>query len=213
MNKKLTLSTVPLVVVVALGAMVIGVGSTTLSLNNHSQQLAAANANVIQTNTVGSVGTQFIPLTDFSGSPQLSSLADGVDLPSFLQGLFDLLIVVGATLAVIQITRGGFIYMTQDVISSKIKAKDIIRDAVVGLVLLLSTVLILRQINPDLVKLDLNPQPPPAVSGAGNGSATPAPMTEEERRAMYRAQGKSYVYTAGNTDYCNNSIGTAVPCQ
>jgi hypothetical protein len=194
MNKKLTLSAVPLVVVVALGAMVIGVGSTTLSLNNPSQQLAAANANVIQTNTMGPVGTQFIPLTDFSGSPQLSSLADGVDLPSFLQGLFDLLIVVGATLAVIQITRGGFIYMTQDVISSKIKAKDIIRDAVVGLVLLLSTVLILRQINPDLVKLDLNPAPP-AVSGAGNGSATPAPMTEEERRAMYRAQGKSYVYT------------------
>jgi hypothetical protein len=212
MNKKLTLSAVPLVVVVALGAMVIGVGSTTLSLNNPSQQLAAANANVIQTNTMGPVGTQFIPLTDFSGSPQLSSLADGVDLTSFLQGLFDLLIVVGATLAVIQITRGGFIYMTQDVISSKIKAKDIIRDAVVGLVLLLSTVLILRQINPDLVKLDLNPAPP-AVSGAGNGSATPAPMTEEERRAMYRAQGKSYVYTAGNTDYCNNSMGTAVPCQ
>ncbi len=213
MNKKLTLSTAPLVVVVALCAMTIGVSDTTLSLKNSSQQLAAANANVIQTNTMGSVGTQFIPLTDFSGSPQLSSLADGADLPSFLQGLFDLLIVVGATLAVIQITRGGFIYMTQDVISSKIKAKDLIRDAVVGLVLLLSTVLILRQINPDLVKLDLNPTPPPAAPTQGANTPSAQTMTFEQKRAMYQARGLNYISTAGNTDYCMNSLGTQVPCQ
>lgn len=219
MKIKSVLNTISLPIFIGI-ALVAGVGyivsTTPDSVSSNSfvavnAQLAAANANTIPTS--GGTSAEFKTLTDFSGSPQLSSLADGVDLPSFLQGLFDLAIVAGATLAVIQITRGGFLYMTKDVISSKIQAKELIRDAVFGLVLLLSTVLILRQINPNLVNLELNPTPPPApqVNAGSAGSSTA--MTTEQKRSIYQSQGLNYLYTAGSTDFCMNSSGTHVPCQ
>lgn len=99
--------------------------------------------------------TVYIPLVDDLGrSSLLNNLFQNVNMSNFLQGLFDVAIVIGALLAVARITWGGFIYMTQDSINIKKDAKQIITDAVIGLVLLISIVLILRQINPNLLKLD-----------------------------------------------------------
>lgn len=74
----------------------------------------------------------------------------------YLSGLYRLALYAAVIAAIIQISIAGFIYATSGDNTSKQKeARDQIRDAIIGLVLILSSVLILRTINPDLVKLNL----------------------------------------------------------
>lgn len=87
------------------------------------------------------------------------------DLPTFLNKVFILAISIGAILAVLRIIFAGALYMGTDVFSKKNDAKTILQDAVLGLLLLLGTYLILKQINPDLLNLNFNP--PPIQSGTG----------------------------------------------
>ena len=80
---------------------------------------------------------------------QESSLAD------FFQALFYTAIAIGATLAVLRLGYAGFLYMGSDVWSRKEQAKEIIRNVVLGLLLLLAVYVILNQINPDILNLDI----------------------------------------------------------
>lgn len=74
----------------------------------------------------------------------------------YLSGLYRLALYAAVIAAIIQISIAGFIYATSGDSSSKQKeAKDQIRDAIIGLILIISSVLILRTINPDLVKLNV----------------------------------------------------------
>jgi len=122
---------------------------------------------VWQSNTV-----PFQPLvSDLGGSSILSTMMQNADLATFFQTAFRAAITIGAILAVARIAYGGFLYMTKDSFSVKSDAKKIITDALIGLVLLLATVLILRQINPKILNLDiLFPDNP--SSGQENSSNT-----------------------------------------
>lgn len=74
----------------------------------------------------------------------------------YLSALYRLALYAAVIAAIIQITIAGVIYATSGDNTSKQKeARDQIRDAIIGLVLILSSVLILRTINPDLVKLNM----------------------------------------------------------
>jgi len=94
-------------------------------------------------------------LLDVTGSRSLDAAYGSSSLGDYLQQLFNLAIVFGGVLAVVRITYAGFLYMTTDVVENKSKAKKALRDAALGLLLLLAIVLILRQINPDLLKLNV----------------------------------------------------------
>lgn len=99
-------------------------------------------------------GGTFQPLT--GGIPGISDTGGGDrSLVDYLNTLFRFAIGIGALAAVLRITFAGIKYMTSEVsVSSKQSAIEDIQNSVLGLLLLLSVVIILQQINPDLLDLD-----------------------------------------------------------
>ncbi len=109
----------------------------------------------------------FRPITQgiSDGPPLLARAFEGQgSFSDFLVALFNIAISVGAILAVLRIAYAGFKYMTTDAVGQKSDAKEMIQNAVVGLLLLLAIVLILERINPDLLQMNFDLAP--------NGSAT-----------------------------------------
>ena len=97
----------------------------------------------------GGVGAENSPLLSKLFDPNTTSLAQ------FFNTLFKAAIVIGAILAVLRLGYAGAIYMTTDLPGAKGNAKSIISSAVLGLLLLLAVWLILNQINPDILNLDI----------------------------------------------------------
>ncbi|PIR82532.1 hypothetical protein COU20_01895 [Candidatus Kaiserbacteria bacterium CG10_big_fil_rev_8_21_14_0_10_59_10] len=102
---------------------------------------------------------EFSPLADYSGAnvggTSLSGVFSAQSLPELLNALFKFSISIGAILAVIMLAYGGYLYMADDLWTSKGKAREVIWNAVIGLLLLLAVWLILNQINPDLLNLNI----------------------------------------------------------
>ena len=90
-------------------------------------------------------------------SPFLSKLFDPntTSLAQFFNSLFKAAIVLGAMFAVLRLGYAGFVYMTTDLPGAKGTARGIISNAVMGLLLLLAVYLILKQINPQILNLDI----------------------------------------------------------
>lgn len=100
----------------------------------------------------------FVSLSKISGdnfAPFLTSAFNSQSFPTFINAIFKASIAVGAMLAVLQLARAGFMYMGGDSWGTKEAAKQIIRQAVMGLLLLLGIWLILYQINPDILNLNI----------------------------------------------------------
>ena len=100
----------------------------------------------------------FVPLSDINTgqvAPFLTrAFSANSDFPTMVNALFKGAISVGAILAVLQLARAGFMYMGGESWGTKEKSKEIMRQASLGLLILLSIYLVLEQINPQL--LDLN---------------------------------------------------------
>ncbi len=84
----------------------------------------------------------------------------------FLPGLFRLAIMLATGLAVIMIMWGGFKYLYSDAFGKKSEAKDIIWNAISGLLLAVSAWLIINTINPNMLNFDLT-----VINQVGSGSA------------------------------------------
>jgi len=115
----------------------------------------------------------FVPLSDNLPTPIQNAFNDangGDTIGALINGFFIVSIGVAALLAVIMIAIAGIQYMGSDAYSSKSDAKDRIRSAVIGLLLILGAFLLLYTINPDLVNLDplQNVQ---QIQGPGGGGA------------------------------------------
>jgi len=78
------------------------------------------------------------------------------DLTQMLTVAFQMALSVGAILAVLRIAYAGYLYMGQaDMWSTKGHAKEVFQNAIIGLLLLFGVWLILNQINPDILQLDI----------------------------------------------------------
>lgn len=89
-------------------------------------------------------------------SDQIAPLFDpNSTLAEFFSGIFYTAIAIGAILAVMRLGYAGIVYMTTDLPGMKTSSKGIISNAVLGLLLLLSVWLILNQINPEILNLDI----------------------------------------------------------
>jgi len=97
----------------------------------------------------------FVQLADTSQSPMLTQVYQSGDLAAYVNTIFRVALSVGAILAVLRLAYAGYIYMTSEAFHRKNDAKEIIGNAILGLLLLLSIWLILYQINPDLLNLDV----------------------------------------------------------
>lgn len=77
-------------------------------------------------------------------------------LSEFLGTIFSLAIALAGVLAVIMIMMGGWTLMYSDSFTGREEGKKKIYNAIIGLILALSSYLVLNTINPDLVNLSLN---------------------------------------------------------
>jgi len=98
----------------------------------------------------------FVPLAPTPSNSKLGQLyQSSTDLGGFLSILFMTALSVGAIIAVLRLAYAGYQYMTTDAWGDKLHAKQIIGDVVLGLLLLLGVWLILKQINPQILQLDV----------------------------------------------------------
>lgn len=74
----------------------------------------------------------------------------------YINALYIFAISVAAILAVIKIIIGGVKYMLSDIVTNKSDAKNEIKGALIGLLLIISAVLVLDVINPDIKKNQVN---------------------------------------------------------
>ncbi len=120
----------------------------------------------------------FVPLAGIPGLTE-SVTADEAGLANFLNDLYKYLIGLAAVIAVVEIIWGGLLYSTQDVPGSKTNGKEKIKNALLGLVLVLSPVLVFSIINPSILNLSINLDPldtrsvTPSIGGRDGVSGTP----------------------------------------
>lgn len=105
----------------------------------------------------------FVPLAPIPGLTSITdqgSAARSTNLADFFNSLYKYLIGLAATLAIIQIIWGGIsIASNQDDVSKIMDDKGKIYNAIFGLVLVLSPVLVFSIINPNILNLSLNLPP------------------------------------------------------
>lgn len=87
--------------------------------------------------------------------PGLTETGCPSQLIPLLSGLLLLFIVIGGMLAVARFSIGGVIFMTSDVAGNRAKAKSQMWASVWGLLLLISSVLILNTINPNILSFNI----------------------------------------------------------
>jgi len=73
---------------------------------------------------------------------------------AFVDAMYKLAIALASIIVVIRLMMAGAKYMLSDVVSSKSKAKEDIKNALFGLLIILGAVLLLGTINPKLVGLN-----------------------------------------------------------
>jgi hypothetical protein len=88
--------------------------------------------------------------------PLSEEIGQTPNMGEYLKGVFNLSIGLATVLAVLMIVIGGIKYMTAEAFTGKSDAKEMISRSIYGLVLILSSFLILTTINPNLVEFDLN---------------------------------------------------------
>lgn len=104
---------------------------------------------------------------------------------SYLQALFPFLLSVAAGLAFVMIVIGGIFYMTSAGNPAAISsARDRIKAAVIGLLIAVSSYVIINAINPKLLTLDIAGSIPPIPSGGGGctegGDGYPRSVCEKQ---------------------------------
>jgi hypothetical protein len=124
-------------------------------------------------------GAKFESLANYDRS----FLADAYStdgLNALVNNLFLMALSFGGIAAVLRFAYAGYLYLGSDMWGNKQHAREILGDTALGLLLLLAIALILTQINPDILNLDVLSQlqstsgsvntGAPANSGGGFGS-------------------------------------------
>lgn len=113
-------------------------------------------------------GNGFVPLTSLPG---LDDVTSSNSIASFLNNLYRISIGAAAVLAVLQITRAGLMYMTEESIAEKKEARHLITMSILGLVLVLSPALVFGIIDPRILELNVDVSQIRPTTGAGTGNA------------------------------------------
>lgn len=105
--------------------------------------------------------TGFVPLAEIPGltDPGTASGVSSGSFALFFNNLYKFLVGLAIALAIIEIIWGGIEYSTTDSIGNKEAGKKRIRNAILGLVLILSPVLVFSIINPNILNLSVTLTP------------------------------------------------------
>jgi hypothetical protein len=93
------------------------------------------------------------------------SYPKSISFENYVQYVFNLVIAVGAALAVLVIVWGGFQYMTSEAPGAKSDGLSKIQNAIYGLLLILCSYIILRTIDPRLVEIPVGLVTPLELKG------------------------------------------------
>lgn len=93
----------------------------------------------------------YTPLT----GERSGGLTDTESFSGFINELYRYVVVISSMLAVIMLALGGFQYMGSEAYSTKQQAKERIQNAIIGLLIVISAVIILETINPGITQLSL----------------------------------------------------------
>ncbi len=156
-------------------------------------------------------------LEDYTLLAPIEGLSKGdgtTDLTTYIKGAFNLAIIIGSMLAFVMITYGGIIYATTDALAGKETGRGYITDAIVGLLLVLSSWVILYTINPNMVSFDLSlirPETPTIGTVTPGVKMTAAEIAESDRVKAELGAGGVYPYRgpceSGQTTGCVNLNG------
>ncbi len=119
---------------------------------------------------IPAVSAQTAPVrstTDYTVLAPLPGIGDGGEktttLEKYLPAVFNLSIGLAAAMAFVAITLGGITYATSDALSGKQNGRDLITNAVWGLLLVIAAWIILYTINPKILTFNLTLLKPPAT--------------------------------------------------
>lgn len=119
------------------------------------------------------------PFTPIVGIPGVTD--PSLNFSDYINALYALAISIAAIMAVIKIIIAGVKYMLSDVVTSKSEALSDIQGAIFGLIIVISSYLILYVINPQLIKMEVfmtkvvpvavppPPSPPEPIPKTGSG--------------------------------------------
>lgn len=123
----------------------------------------------------------FIPLTSIPG---ITSLTGSPTLPSFLNNLYRISIGVAAFAAVARFIYAGYLIMTDSgSVTKNKKAREMIQNTVIGLVLVLSPAVVFGIINPKILDLSLDFTKLQSNNGTDSGSTATTSSTLETQNA------------------------------
>jgi hypothetical protein len=169
----------------------------------------------------------FIPIVSWAGPFDYTPLekipgSDGVAMTDFyiyINAIYKFGIWAVGIAALLMISIGGYMYITSAGNNSSMeKAKSVVTDAVIGLVLALTSYLLLYIINPDLVKIKPLPKVtapattrvpltgPPVITGAGCSKIIKTAQSFMNKGCIYsQPQRNSCSGTPGYTD-CSDLV-------
>lgn len=157
----------------------------------------------------------YTPLEKIPGSE--SSTSDVTDFYAYLSAIYKFGIWAIGIAALLMITIGGYMYITSAGNNTSMeKAKGVITDAIVGLVLALTAYLLLYIINPDLVKIQRLPiitgngAPTSAVPGAVTPPVAPPATPAAAGGSCSQIVSGAQAMMNANCQYCD---GNAKPPQ
>lgn len=103
----------------------------------------------------------FVPLAPITGLTDpgtVSMVLDG-NFATFVNSFYKFLIGIAAIIALIEIIWGGIEISTKDSVSKNSQGKERITQAILGLILILSPVMVFSIINPSILNLSLSIPP------------------------------------------------------
>lgn len=99
---------------------------------------------------------EYTPLAPLPGTQITGNAAGQTNLETYIPAIFRLSIGIAAVMAFVAITFGGIMYATADALANKSQGREIVTNAIVGLLLVLGAWIILYTINPKILRFDLS---------------------------------------------------------
>jgi hypothetical protein len=144
-------------------------------------------------------------LTDTSATSVVSQNG----FAAFFNQLYKYCIGLAATLAVIEIIWGGLEISTKDSVSKQSEGRERITQAIFGLVLVLSPVLVFSIINPSILNLSINIPKLDTTAPAPTGAGTGQPLTFDAAISAATSAGCTVSKSEGTVAVSCPNIGVA----
>lgn len=162
--------------------------------------------------TVGSPSANgFVPLAPISNLTTGAGV-NSPDLANFFNALYKYLIGASAVLAIIMIMWGGMEISTQDSIGAHSEGRERITQAILGLVIVLSPVLVFTIINPAILNLSigLKPLDIPKTRSSGLEAGGMEAAVQKEQFGLIQCKPNQKPVCDTEIKSCNKNEGTPI---